>query len=184
MAFFTGTPSSIQNISTLASEQKPLYNQLTQAGIGSNAFGESANYYKGLLGQNSQAFDTLAAPELRRFREQTLPGLATQFGGMHGGLSSSAFRDATQGASVDLSERLAALREQLKSQGAQGLLGIGQQGLGQFSENLFRPREPGLLDQIGPILTALAGGAGTALGNTDAIQKVLSFLQRQSKQQS
>lgn len=145
----------------LGQEQLPLYQQLLQSAQGAGAggaFGESADYYRDLLSNNPQDQDAFAAPELRRFNEQTVPSLAEQFAGMgSGALSSSGFRNAAVSAGADLGERLGAMRAQLRQQGAQGLQSIGQQGLGQYKENILRPATSGLLGGI-------AGGVGQGIG--------------------
>jgi hypothetical protein len=131
--FFTGTPEKRDQVSRLTPGQMPIQDQLQNAaqerGAG-GAFGTSADYYRDLLSNDSADFKAFAAPEQRRFNEQIVPDLAEQFAGMgSGGLSSSGFRNAAVGAGTDLSERLGAIRAQLRQQGAQGLQGIGQQSL-------------------------------------------------------
>ncbi len=159
--FFTGTPGRFEQRSTLGPEQQGLYGQLRAAGQGKGAggaFGQAADYYRDLLSDDSSTFNAMQAPEQRRFREDIIPGLSEQFAGMgSGGLSSSGFRNAAVNAGTDLSERLGAIRAQLRQQGAAGLAGIGQQGLGQFNENIYHQGQPGLLDTIGQ-------GVGTGLG--------------------
>lgn len=151
--FFTGTPESFEQKSTLSPEQQDLFKQLLAAIQGQGAggaFGNSADYYRDLLSDNSQNFNAFAAPEQRRFNEQTIPGLAEQFAGYGAGsLSSSGFRNAAVNAGTDLSERLGAIRAQLRQQGAAGLAGLGQQGLGQYTQNIHRPRQPGFLEHVG-----------------------------------
>ena len=177
MGFFTGTPQKNYQVSTLGKEQEPLKNQLISAGMGpgaGGAFGNSADYYRNLLSDDSADFNAFAAPEQRRFNEQTIPDLAEQFAGMgSGGLSSSGFRNAAVNAGTDLSERLGSIRAQLRQQGAQGLQNIGSQGLQSFYNNVTQPASGGLLDYaapaVGAALTAfggpLAGAAGSAATN-------------------
>ena len=161
MSFLTGTRGKWSQQSLLGKEQKPLYNQLLAAGRGAGAggaFGEAADYYRDLLSNDSQTFNQMAAPEQRQFREQIIPDLSEQFAGMgSGGLSSSGFRNAAINAGTDLSERLGAIRAQLRQQGAAGLSNIGSQGLQRFNENVYTQGQPGLLDSIG-------GGIGQGLG--------------------
>lgn len=161
MSFFTGTPGRFEQRSTLGPEQQGLYAQMQAAlqGRGAGgAFGTSADYYRNLLSDDSADFNAFAAPEQRRFREEIIPGLSEQFAGMgSGGLSSSGFRNAAVNAGTDLSERLGAIRAQLRQQGAQGLNQMGQFGLGNFNENIYRPGQPGLFDTIGQ-------GIGSAIG--------------------
>ena len=160
-----GSKEQNYNQSTLSKQQQPLYNQLLKAGQGrgaGGAFGQSADYYRDLLSNNDQTNQMMQAPELRRFNEDIIPSLSEQFAGMGaGGLTSSGFRNAAVNAGTDLSERLGAIRAQLRSQGAAGLSGIGQAGLGQFSENIHRPAGQGLLGAAAP---AIGSGIGMALG--------------------
>jgi len=134
------------------------------------AFGDSADYYRNLLSDQSQDYNAFAAPQLRQFNEQTIPGLSEQFAGMGaGGLSSSGFRNAAVNAGTDLSERLGAIRAQLRQQGAQGLMGLAQGGLQQFNENIYRPAQPGFAESFAPAIGGLAGSflgpVGAAAGN-------------------
>lgn len=156
-----GQGESFKQKSRLDQQQQPLYAQLQQAAMGSGAggaFGQSSDYFRDLLSDDSQTAEMMARPEMRRFREDIIPGLAEQFAGMgSGGLTSSGFRNAAINAGTDLSERLGAIRAQLRSQGAAGLAGIGQQGLGDYTNNIFRPQTTGLLG-------GLAQGAGKGLG--------------------
>ena len=173
MAFFTGTPGKYKQISTLGKEQQPLYQQLLNAGMGQGAggaYGQAADYYRDLLSNDSQTFEAMAAPEKRRFSEEIIPELSEQFAGMgSGGLSSSSFRNAAVNAGTDLSERLGAIRAQLRQQGAQGLTNIGQQGLQQYNQNIYQPGTPGFLDYAaqaaGTALGAYGGGGAQAFGN-------------------
>jgi hypothetical protein len=172
MSFWTGTPGRTEQISRLRPDQDPLSRQLVNAGMNKGAggaFGDAADYYRGLLSNESEDFNAFANPELRRFREQTIPGIAMDFANQGAGaLSSSGFRNATVNAGTDLSERLGAIRAQLRQSGAQGLANIGQQGLGNFTENVQYAPQGGLVDTIGPAIGAAAGSffgpAGTAVG--------------------
>lgn len=145
-----GTPEKTE--SNLLPEQEPLYEQLQGAlqGPGAGgAYGTAADYYYDLLSRDPQAMENLSAPELRRFNEQIIPDLAEQFAGMgSGGLSSSGFRNAAVSAGTDLSERLGAIRENLRAQGAAGLSNLGQQGL--EDRKIIRPGKPGFLESFAP----------------------------------
>ena len=173
MSFFTGTPGSFEQRSRLRPNQEGLQQQLSRSAMNrgaGGAFGDAADYYRGLLSNDSEDFNAFANPELRRFREQTIPGLSEQFAGFgSGGLDSSGFRNAAVNAGTDLSERLGAIRAQLRQQAAQGLAGIGQQALGQFDENIYRERTPGFLETAAPAIGAglgmFGGPALGALGN-------------------
>lgn len=171
----TGSPEVRENVSTLRPEQEQLYNQLINAGMNpgaGGAFGGAADYYRDLLSNDSQTMNQLSAPEMRRFNEDIIPKLSEQFAGMGaGGLSSSGFRNAAVNAGTDLSERLGAIRAQLRQQGAAGLQSIGTQGLGNYSQNMVtEPGTEGLLSQfapaIGTAIGSFAGPAGAALGSS------------------
>ena len=167
--FFTGTPAKRENVSTLRPEQEGLYNQLINSGMGQGAggaFGTSADYYRNLLSNNSADYNAFAAPQLRQFNEEIIPGLSEQFaqgGGGQGSFSSSGFRNAAINAGTDLSERLGALRANLRQAGAAGLQNIGRLGLGNYSQNM--ETQPGSEGFLAPALGAFGSAAlGPAAG--------------------
>ncbi len=177
MSFFMGTPESFEQRSTLTPEQQGLFKQLMAAIKGQGAggaFGGAADYYRDLLSDNPEDMEAFQAPEMRRFQQQTIPGLAEQFAGFGSGsglLGSSGFRNAAATAGADLGERLAAMRAHLRQQAAGGLAQLGQQGFQQVTQNIHRPREPGFLEQAAPaagtIIGTLAGGpVGGMIGGT------------------
>lgn len=178
--FFMGSPEKHKRISTLLPEQQPLAGQLFQAGQqrgAGGAFGSAADFYRDILDNNPEMLEQLFAPEMRRFRQDIVPGLAEQFAGMgSGALSSSGFRNAATQAGTDLSERLAAMRMGLRQNAAQGLQGIGQLGLGNYSQDVVtEPGTEGMFSKLGPALASagigfLTGGpAGAAIGGLSGL---------------
>jgi hypothetical protein len=104
----------------------------------------------------------MATPDIRNFNENIIPGLSEQFAGMGaGGLSSSGFRNAAVGAGTDLSERLGAIRANLRANSAAGLTGIGTAGLGDFTNNTYTQGAPGFMETGAPGLANLAVQAGS-----------------------
>lgn len=178
-SFLQGTPEKRENVSTLRPEQEQLYQQAVNAGVdkgAGGAFGDAADYYRGLISGEGEDFNQFAAPQLRQYNEDIVPGLSEQFAGMGaGGLSSSGFRNAQVQGATDLSERLGAIRANLRQAGAQGLQGIGQQGLQNYSQNMVTQQgSPGFLQQAIPAALSAAGAyftgppgaaAGNAAGN-------------------
>lgn len=160
-----GTPSKKGNY--FDKNQQPLYQQYQNAMMNQGAGGASgaaADYYRDLLSNDSQTYNQMAAPEMRQFNEEIIPGLSEQFAGMgSGGLSSSGFRNAAVGAGTDLSERLGAMRAQLRAQGAQGLSQMSQFGLQDFST--VTPGQAGFFQQIAPAAGKIAGNAADAYFN-------------------
>lgn len=165
MGWFSGTKPKLKTVSTLTDQQQPLLEQLLAALSGNGAggaFGDSADYFRSLLSDDNSTFDAFSAPEMRNFNQNIIPSLAEQFAGMgSGGLSSSGFRNAAIQAGTDLSERLGSIRAQLRQQGASGLMGLGQQGLQSYKENLYQPGTPGVAGSLGGLL---GGAAGSFLG--------------------
>lgn len=164
--FFTGTPEKRENVSTLRPEQEGLYNQLIGASQGrgaGGAFGDAADYYRNLLSDDSADYNQFAAPAIRQYNQDIVPGISEQFAGMGaGGLSSSGFRNAQVQGATDLAERLGAIRANLRQAGAQGLQNLGQQGLQIFSQNMVtQPGTPGFFGSVAP---AIGSAAGMALG--------------------
>lgn len=173
--FLTGTPEKRENVSTLRPEQEPLYEQAVSAGLkpgAGGAFGTAADYYRNLLSDDSADFNAFAAPQLRQYNQDIVPAISEQFAGMgSGSLSSSGFRNAQMQGATDLSERLGAIRANLRQAGAQGLSNIGQIGLQPYSTNMVTQQgSQGLLANLAPAagtaIGAYFGGApGAAAGN-------------------
>jgi len=165
MEILFGRPERTEQVSPFNQQQNQLFNQLMQALGGSGAggaFGSTADFYRDLLSGDSETAQMMEAPLQRQFQQETIPGLAAQFGGMgSGALSSSGFRNAGVQAGTDLSERLGAIRAGLRQQGAQGLTSLGQQGLQPIQESIIRPREQGL---VGGLAQGLAPGLGFGFG--------------------
>jgi hypothetical protein len=171
--FFTGTDEKRENVSTLRPEQEGLYQQGVNAGLGpgaGGAFGDAADYYRNNLSDNPADMAAFAAPQIRQYNEDIVPGISEQFAGMgSGGLSSSGFRNAQIQGATDLSERLGAIRANLRQSSAQGLQNIGEVGLRNYSQNMVtEPGTEGFLGKIAPAVgTAVgsfAGPAGAAAG--------------------
>lgn len=171
-----GKPERIEQISMLTPEQQKIAAQQQAAVMGrgaGGAFGEAADYYRSLLGGDSETQRMLEAPLMRQFQQDIMPGVAEQFAGMGaGGLSSSGFMQAATQAGTDLSERLGALRAGLRQQGAQGLAGLGESSLARQQETLFRPETYGL---VGELASGVGQGLGTGAGmyGSSLLQKSL-----------
>jgi hypothetical protein len=177
--FLFGSPEKRENVSTLRPDQEPLARQAINAGLkkgAGGAFGDTADYFRNLMSDDSEDYKAFAAPALRQYNEDIVPGLSEQFAGMGaGGLNSSAFRNAQIQGATDLSERLGSLRANLRMHGAQGLQNIGQQGLQNFSQNMvtqqgsegFAAPAIGAAASAfgGPLLGAAAQGATSWLSN-------------------
>lgn len=164
--FYLGSPEEHERVSTLLPEQMAGFNQLLGAGQGKGAggaYGSAADFYYDILNNDPEMLNQLFAPEMRRFNQDIMPGLAEQFAGMgSGALSSSGFRNSATQAGTDLSERLAQMRMNLRQNAAQGLQNIGGAGLGNFSQDVMtNPGSPGFLSSIAP---AVGGILGTAVG--------------------
>lgn len=166
-------------VSRLSPEQQRILQQQQAAIAGKGAggaYGQSADYYRSILENDPEAFRAFEAPEMRRFNEQIIPGLSEQFAGMgSGGLSSSSFRNAAVSAGTDLSERLGAIRARLRDNAAQGLMGLGSEGLGDYGDvvddqadwgSYFNPFAKAFGSALGgPLGGNAAGGLSSAFSN-------------------
>ena len=166
MDFFSGTPETREQVSNLTPSQMRIQSQLQNAarkkGAG-GAFGDSADYYRSNLGTDPEDFNAFAAPQLRQFREDIMPGLAEQYAGMGAsGTNFGNFGNEAGLATTDLGERLAALRAGLRERSAQGLQSIGQQSLTPHTE--WQTTQPGSEGFLSSAIPALATAAGTAIG--------------------
>lgn len=135
-ALFGGS-SGPEKLPTLSRQQKlqqrTMQKSLRPEGQLGSAYGGALDLLKQYINPESPMFKSLAAPHMRQFQEQTIPGLAEQFAGMGamgGGLSSSGFGQSLGAAGAGLQERLAALQAQIQQQAVQGILGQYNQQAG------------------------------------------------------
>ena len=165
--FFMGKPQRFEQLNTLTPQQMQIQNQMTNAAQSrGGAFNNVSNYYNDLLSNNSADMEAFAAPEMRRFNEQIIPDLAEQFAGLGAGgsgLSSSGFQNQLGRAGADLSERLAAMRANLRQNAAQGLQNLGTQALNPYMQNINVPAQQGLLQTAIP--AAISGATSGFTGN-------------------
>jgi hypothetical protein len=159
--FWTGSDDVRENVSTLRPEQEPNFQNLQNAAQGrgaGGASGEVADYYRNNLSDNPADFNAFAAPQLRQYNEDIVPGISEQFASMGaGGLSSSGFRNAQMQGATDLSERLGAIRAGLRQNSAQGLQNITEQALQPYSQNMVTQEgSTGLLEHAASALPSAA----------------------------
>lgn len=149
-------PSGYKQISTLNPQQQSLFNQQAQ-GLGAIQ-PQIMQYLQQLLSGDPSASEAFAAPYMRQFNEQIVPGIAERFAGA-GALSSSGFQQALGQAGAGLAENLASLREGLKFNAAQQ----GQRGIGDLlnmNTQALVPKDQGFLKNL---LLSLAGPASSGL---------------------
>lgn len=164
-------------------QQKTMQKSLRPEGQLGSAYGGALDLLKQYINPDSAMFQSLAAPHMRQFNEQTIPGLAEQFAGagaMGGGLSSSGFGQALGAAGGGLQERLAALQSQIQQQAVQGIMGQYNnqaaltQGTPEFaymnqadnpiSSALGGFAQGGGFDKIGSFFGGQGGGGGAGGG--------------------
>lgn len=171
-----GAPNTYQ-VNPLTRSQRRLKKEQEQAASGS--FQQSSDYWNDILqNPDSAAYGEMAAPELRRFNEQIIPDLSEQFAGMGaGGLSSSGFRNAAVNAGTDLSERIGAIRANLRQQAAGSLNQMGQNAVAPYTNTVLENQEqgPSALNYLaqgaaGAATGYLSGGpAGAAVGGLSGL---------------
>jgi len=121
--FFKSKPDELKQLDMLNPRQQSLLRQLMRqiqggdTGINEDLYQGGSDYLQDMLGGTSEDYQRFEAPYLRQFREQTIPQLAEQFGGI-GAQGSSAFQQALGSSAADLQERLASLKAGLRSQAA------------------------------------------------------------------
>lgn len=185
--FLFGTKDKIKQQSLLTGGQNNLLNsllgQLTgqDINIGNNQlYRQGQDFLSGLLSGDSASYGNFAAPYMRQFNEQIIPGLAERFSGV-GAQSSSAFANALGGAGAGLLENLASQREGLRFNALGKALRYAQQPVSNYSQlaqlglgtqafqNIQRPGTEGFLSKAisaaAPIaLGAMTGGFGALAG--------------------
>jgi hypothetical protein len=162
MSFFSGSPAEYEQVSNLTRSQLKNQKDLERSSRG--AFTDVGNYYRSNLSNNPQDFQAFAAPDIRRFNEQTIPNLAEQFAGMGaGGLSSSGFQNAAIGAGTDLQERLANLRASIRQNAASGMQNMAQSSLNPHTQ--YQMTNPGSEGFLSSFASGLGGAIpGAAMG--------------------
>jgi hypothetical protein len=167
---FSASPATGQQIPTLTPQQLGVKGQVSN---------QALQMLQGLGGGNFN-FEPIAQQARTQFQTQTVPGLAERFTSLGSGAQrSSAFQGALGQAGAGLEEGLGALRSQygLQQQGLnqnllQMLLG---HSLSPEADTLISQGEPGLLQELGPVIGQLLpylpaligsffGPAGTAAG--------------------
>lgn len=176
-----GNKDQLQKKSTLSPQQKQfqkgIYKDLGPQGKLGEGYSGALDLLKKYINPDSAMYQTLAEPHMRRFNEQTVPGLAERFAGMGalgGGLSSSGFGQALGAAGAGLQENLAALQAELQQKAVSGLLGqynqqsqlgqntpefayVNRQGGGPLSSALGGFAQGGGFDQLGSVFGSGAG---------------------------
>lgn len=128
---------------------------------------QAFSFLQNLLNPSQESQDQFNAPYLRQFYEDIIPTIAERFTSI-GGQRSSAFPQALGKAGAGLIEQLAALRGQQAFQGLGALQNFGSTGLAPRFENVYRPRDFGLL---GTGLHGLLSGLGQSAGSLPALLK-------------
>jgi len=112
----------------------------------------------------------------RQFQQETMPGLAEQYGGLGAG-SSSGFAQQAAEAGGNLATNMAAQQAQTQQSGIQNLMGMTGMGLGTQSVfPTYTPGEPSMAQRMAPALGTL-GGAGTNLMGSAAFGNMLKNTQ-------
>lgn len=174
--FLFGSGDKLQKVQTMSREQQGalsnLFSQLGLMGQEGGNYNQSQNYLSELLGGGQESYDKFAAPYMRQFNEQTIPGISERFAGANaqgGGLSSSGFGQSLGAAGAGLQDQLAHLREGLRSNAATSsqdqyrqLLGLG---LGTQANGFQSIKgRPGLFQQLLGASGGVTSGGLSGLG--------------------
>lgn len=156
----------IQRAGRFTDQQQQMFGNLfsgLEGGEAKGPFGDMMANIRSLLSGEPGAYDEYEAPLKRQFEQEIIPGIAERFAGLGtgGSLSSSGFQQAGVQAGVDLSERLGALRGQLR-QGAMGQLS-NLMNFGATPQFEMYQQEP-TMGLIPGALQAAGSAGGNALG--------------------
>ena len=168
-----GAKDQLRNVPLLTKEQQStlsqILGQLGQMQGPTGAYGMAQNRLADLLSGGSDVYNAFAAPYMRQFQEQTIPGLAERFagfGGRGGALSSSGFGQGLGAAGAGLQESLASMGAGLQQNALQQALGqyntLAGLGLGTRA---FQPTyQPGTTGLLGGLLSGVGSGFGMGAG--------------------
>lgn len=130
-----GTPESVEQYSTVSPQQQSILEFLQLLG----AYG---------LGNPYEEFQPIAEQAQNEFNQQVVPSLAERFTSVgKGAISSPAFASQLGQAGAGLQQNLAALRSDYGMQNRNQALQMLQLGLNPYTENIYRPAQPGLFKQ-------------------------------------
>lgn len=161
--FFTGAPSRVEQVNKYNPGQQSIFPQLQNMGL------------QGLRNPY-QGFEPIAQRATSQFNQQIVPSLAERFTSMgSNSLSSPAFASQLGSAGAGLQEALAALQSQYGQQQQSHFSNLLGMGLTPQYENFKMDAEPGLLQQILPLLGRI-GGHALGAGLTGGISTIPSAL--------
>ena len=157
---FPGSKSKMEQVPGMTEEQKGLLGQ-TASGLKA-PMQTGMDLYQRILSGDPEAMQAFEAPLMSQFHDETVPELAHQFTGAH---RSSAFGQQLGQAGASLSERLGAMRAELKMKAMQGLSGMYGQTMGarQF-ENVQHPAQGGMGQSVAPAIGQAVGSYWGARG--------------------
>lgn len=134
--FLFGNKGGVEQYSTVTPEQQNVLKLLQQMGIQG-----LENPYAG--------FAPIAQQAVNQFNQQTVPSLAERFTSMsNASLSSPSFISQLGQAGAGLQQDLAAMQAGYGQQNIQQALQLLQMALQPQSENVYRPRESGLIQHL------------------------------------
>jgi hypothetical protein len=160
----SGIPGyNLATVPRLNPESKNLFQSLL-GGINQPQLAEGLGLTSRLAGGDQSSFEQLERPAYTAL-EKAGAQLASRFSGLGSGARhSSAFANALAGEAGELGERLAGQRMGLQRQALADLLGLSQMLFGNQPDEYALVEKPQKQSLWGPILSALAGGLGTAFG--------------------
>lgn len=155
--FLFGKREKTQEFQKYNPQQEEALNQLLSGG--QRLLPSGLQFLENLLSQEPEQMQAFEAPALRQFNEQIIPGIAERFTSQFGPGSqrSSAFGQQLGAAAAGLAERLQAQRSGLGVQAVEQLRSLLSGGLGQRTDRVIRPGQPGLLQGLIPGLSSLGG---------------------------
>lgn len=158
--FLFGEGEKTEQFQRFTPDQQDVLNRILGGAAGQLPSG--LDFISSILGQDPEAMQRFQAPARRAFEEETIPSIAERFTGAlgEGGQRSSAFGQQLGKAASGLEEQLAAQRSGLGFQALQQLQSLLGAGLTPQFEQMYRPRQPGALEEFG---TAALGGLGSIL---------------------
>lgn len=168
--FFAGSPARVEQVNRYNPQQQGAFAQLQNMGL------------QGLRNPY-QGFEPIAQRATSQFQQNIVPSLAERFTSMgSNALSSPAFASQLGSAGAGLQEALAGLQSQYGQQQQSHFSNLLGMGLTPQYESFKMDAEPGLLQQILPLLGRIGGhalGAGLTGGMStipSAIGEILQML--------
>lgn len=151
--FLFGKDAKSEPFSTLNPAQEGYQSDLLQQLSQSNP--QLFKFLKQFMGDDEESFKEYAAPYMRHFQTQVIPGITERFAGGGDSGASSGLQNALSEAGMGLEQGLASARQDQGLKAAQQMQGLSSNALSPSRGTRETPGQPGAIADILKLLPAI-----------------------------